>query len=423
MWSDDALLEQCKILIETKTGWGHSSTWTHRDFVELGENIYAETRVSLSASTLKRIWGRVRYESVPHPATLDALAHFAGFEHWRALKIHFMAEQAVTLPLETPQGTAPTMLQPSLKGNWARSRQIIIGGLFLLSALFLTQWVLRSPEAVPPAAFSFSSRPVTTGVPNSVVFTYDATAAKPGDSIFIQQSWDKRKRIAVSREGREHTAIYYYPGFYKAKLVVNDNVVSEQDIFIPTDGWLALIERKPTPLYLNKAVFDKGEVQHVAPETVAAHQMPLQPETPTVNFFDVRDFKGLQSDNFFFETEIRNDYDEGSAVCQFSEIILLFEHDVWALPFSAPGCVAELELHLGRRDYKATYADLSGFGSNLRQWTRVRCEARGRQITVTVNGKQAYTATSEAPVVKIIGVRYRFEGGGAVRGQRWGKML
>ncbi len=297
-----------------------------------------------------------------------------------------------------------------------------LGILGLFAALFLTQWSYLSPETAAAAAFSFSSHPLADGVPNSVVFNYDATAARPGDSIFIQQSWDKRKRVAVSREGHEHTAIYYYPGFYKAKLVVNGKVVCEQDVFIPTDGWIALIERKPTPLYLSRQEFEKGDTLGVSPETVAAHHLPLQPEAPSVDFFNVRDFKGLQSDNFFFETEIRNNFSEGSAVCQFSEIILLFQHDVWAIPLSAPGCVAELKLHLGRKDFTATYADLSGFGSDLKQWTKVRCEAQGRQIVLKINDKQAYTLRSEAPIAKIIGVRYRFDGGGSIRNQQWGKM-
>ncbi len=425
MWSDEALLEQCKSLIETKTGWGSSATWANRDFVELSEKIYAETQVSLSASTLKRIWGRVRYDSVPHPATLDALAHFAGFEHWRALKTHFAKAQTTASDNGPPMPAIPATHHHSLFGKIGKKWRIpaaLLGTLALLTALSLVRWSFLRPTPAPAAAFSFTSHPVANGVPNSVVFKYDATAARPGDSIFIQQSWDKRKRIKVSREGHEHTAIYYYPGFYKAKLVVNGKTVCEQDVFIPTDGWVALIERKPTPLYLSRQEFEQDSILSVSPETVATHHLPLQPEAPSVNFFNVRDFNGLQSDCFFFETEIRNDFSEGSAVCQFSEIILLFQHDVWVIPLSAPGCVAELNLHLGRKDFKATYTDLSGFGSDLRQWTRVRCEAQGRQIVVRVNDKQAYALTSEAPVAKIIGVRYRFDGGGSVRGQQWGKM-
>jgi len=76
-------LDECRRQIETHLGWGDSGHWTSRDFEQLSEKISAATQVHLSATTLKRIWGKVKYDSLPAVTTLDTLAQFAGYDCWR----------------------------------------------------------------------------------------------------------------------------------------------------------------------------------------------------------------------------------------------------------------------------------------------------------------------------------------------------
>ena len=76
-------LESCRQQIEEKVGWGPGNEWQNQDFEALSKRIFKETKVSLSVSTLKRVWGKVRYEGSPTTATLNALAQFVGYEDWR----------------------------------------------------------------------------------------------------------------------------------------------------------------------------------------------------------------------------------------------------------------------------------------------------------------------------------------------------
>src|SRR5580693_606006 len=80
---EEILKEKCKDLIEAKLGWGGSEAWSNRDFDTLSDKIFEVTGVTLSQTTLKRIWGKVKYDSAPTVTTLDTLARFLGFEHWR----------------------------------------------------------------------------------------------------------------------------------------------------------------------------------------------------------------------------------------------------------------------------------------------------------------------------------------------------
>lgn len=71
----------CLSLIEKKANFGPSEEWTSKDYENLSLLIERETRVSISVSTLRRLWNS-RYEGSPQKATMDALAKYAGFSDW-----------------------------------------------------------------------------------------------------------------------------------------------------------------------------------------------------------------------------------------------------------------------------------------------------------------------------------------------------
>src|ERR1700722_19339651 len=85
MQTDESLIRQVKKMFEEKTGWGNSDTWTNQDFLQLSELIRDETGITLSHVTLKRVWGKVKYDSLPNTHTLNTLAQFLGFDNWRDL--------------------------------------------------------------------------------------------------------------------------------------------------------------------------------------------------------------------------------------------------------------------------------------------------------------------------------------------------
>ena len=87
MQTDETLIGQVKKLFEEKTGWGDSTNWTNQDFLQLSELIRDQTGVTLSHVTLKRVWGKVKYDSLPNTHTLNTLAQFLGFDNWRDFSV------------------------------------------------------------------------------------------------------------------------------------------------------------------------------------------------------------------------------------------------------------------------------------------------------------------------------------------------
>src|SRR5882762_11744879 len=83
MLTDETLIQQVKKRFEEKTGWGDSGKWTNQDFLRLSELILEQTGVTISHVTLKRVWGKVKYDSLPNTHTLNTLVQFLGYENWR----------------------------------------------------------------------------------------------------------------------------------------------------------------------------------------------------------------------------------------------------------------------------------------------------------------------------------------------------
>ncbi|MBD0260123.1 MAG: hypothetical protein ICV83_30770, partial [Cytophagales bacterium] len=298
---EDQALPRCLKEIEAKVGWGDSGEWSTADFERLGERIAAETGVSLSVTTLKRVWGRVKYASAPTETTLNALAAFAGYENWRECKNAPPPPQPVSVGVEPPPADpASVPVQASAPAPRRRSRRgwLVGAGLAAVLAGVLVFFQNHSaPKPLNPADFSFSSRPVTRGIPNSVVFRYDASAS-PTDSVFIQQSWDPRRRQAVPRNGHEFTSIYYYPGFFKAKLLVGSRVVREHGLLVPSDGWMVAVRQEPVPVYFETQRTVGDGVLHLPVEAIVGENVTKQPRPPVVLYTNVRDLKGLRNVNF-----------------------------------------------------------------------------------------------------------------------------
>ncbi|KAA2241492.1 hypothetical protein F0L74_16480 [Chitinophaga agrisoli] len=434
--------------IEQQLDWGDSASWQSRDFENLQDQILDHTGVSLSASTLRRIWGRVAYNSLPSTTTLDTLARFAGYESWRsfnkqqgtgAVIMPGTTTDAVTteaLPATTgfPAGITPVAgttsgavasaaANTASQGTGAKGRYpakfiwMVAATLVVIFTLVGIFALKKTPPPPKPSDYQFSSKPVTRSIPNSVIFSYDATAAQ-GDSVEIQQSWDGRRRKRVGKNAHTHTSIYYEPGFYRAKLLVDNQVVKETPLIIPTNGWVGMIQQEPVPVYLPANAFERaGELSLSADEILQQH-IALKPQPPVVKFFNVGNFEPVPLADFSFSTTVKHTYRDGAAACQLMAILLITDDAPIIIPLSDKGCVSELNLMSVDEMVSGKSADLSGFGVDFTDWAQVSGKRAGNKIQYTVNGKPAYSCQLPDRPVHIVGIAYNFMGTGAVKDVR-----
>lgn len=399
---------KCRELIEEKLAWGKSEHWQNQDFESLSEKVFEETGISLSTSTLKRIWGKVKYESSPNVATLNALAQFVSYENWRVFKTHsFQSQNESIEPVANTSQIIP--------GKKYNSKNALIGLLVLsLVSIFIFWAFSKRAKTLVFQNIHFTSTPVTSGLPNSVVFRYDASKSN-ADSVFIQQSWDNRRRFEVDKNAHEFVSTYYLPGLFRAKLLLNDSIVKEHDLLIETDGWLGTIDKEPIPVYFSENQIEKNGTLEITLTNLEKQENDFKKEVPWVSLFNVQKSNEVSSKNFTMKTEVKNTFGDGDGICQQTKIVLFGTEGVTMIPLSIKGCVGELSLVIANEEFKGTTKDLSGFGVNFNDWIKVKYEVRNNFAKIFINNQLVYEGNQKMDIGQIFGTRIRFKGTGSVR--------
>ena len=397
--------------IEHSLNWGNSAGWSSYDYEKLSELILEKTKTSISSNTLKRVWGRITYSSKPSDVTLNTLSQFLGYDDFRG----FLATiKEKSLPVEVKKKS-----KKSTRSFWPPfgARPAVIfsaGAIFMLIAIIVMSYTFAKKN-IDPDNYYFTSRKVTEGLPNSVIFEYRAKDAPAGAKVEIQQNWDTRKRQEVSITDSLATAIYYHPGFFKAKLVVGDQIVKEHDILIPSDGWCATTERGGRPLYFEQSEIAMDTAVAVSKELLLQNGVDAKLSGVKVNYRWVENFDGLRIDDLNFSVTIKNDVNGGQNVCQKTSIILLLEGQVISIPLAKLGCMSELGLWFFDRTISGKNRDMSNFGVDFSDWVKVDCISKNNDLVLFVNGEEAISLPLAGKINKFYGVSISFEGTGSIK--------
>jgi hypothetical protein len=406
-----AHINKCLSLIEEQLSWGGSHHWSSYDFEKLSELIWEKTNVRLSKTTLKRVWGKIKYEHAPTTATLNVLAQFAGFEDWRNFAQQHSSKNGTTsietiLSKDDPRGPLKE-----------RKRLPVISMILIVAVLTIGGGIILNSRTghVDTAIFAFKADKVSReGVPNSVVFTYDASKAKT-DSVFIIQTWDIRRKTLVPKNQTKHSAIYFYPGYFRTKLIVDGEVVKTHDLEITSQGWLGLVRTGDKPFYFDKKDITKSDGVEIDEALMQANHFELTPVVPKIHFFNEGNITGLMNDNFEFETTLRNNYKGGNNACQYVEVLIQCVDDIIIIPLVNTICTGDATLYVPGKQFVSKSDDLTGFGANLSEWTTLKVACKDRVMHFFVNGKKAFEATFTHGPAAIVGLQYRFNGCGAIK--------
>lgn len=404
-------IRQCIQSIEDKLNWGSSADWTHQDFLNLSERIQEETGEPLSYITLKRVWGKVSYNSLPNANTLNTLARFLGYEGWRAY------QRQLQIRKKKP-GLLNIQLLPGKRGI------LLLQSLALLTLALIVLILIPGAKDQPelkPGDFHFSSKKVVSqGIPNSVVFDIKADKS-PYDSVEVQQSWNTALRTRIPKDQSQHTSIYYYPGFFEAKLVVGGKIIQEHPLHITTDGWYCAVQQEPVPVYFPVKDIQKDGRLELSLDQMLAHNISMQPQPPLIRMGNVRDFEGLKTDHFVFEARLRNTYKEGSAVCQRTAVYLLCEGSVISVPLMNKGCSSSAYLYFANHRVSGKQKDLSGFGHDFESEVHLKITVVRGKADIFIDGERVYTIEEKIRPAAIKGIDFRFRGLGAVSEVRLGR--
>lgn len=414
------LVARCRYLIEQQIGWGNSKNWQNQDFENLSEIIFSKTGVSLSSTTLKRIWGKVTYKSQPGPATLNALASFLGYDNWRKFasansyidQEYIYKEQVGSrLPMKT------TLIK-------RQSVKILLGFVVMLvifACAYASLVHSKKNRHHDPSLFTFTAEAPKKGIPSSAVFHYDVIAAN-GDSVFIRQPWLPWQKIPLSKKQGLFKDFYNYPGVYESNLIVGDQIVRKEQVVVRSDGWLITLNQSEdnvnynrTPVYIPYEEAIKEGFLNLSIAAIKARNISMQPVVPLVSYYNVGNIPEVMNDNFIFETSIKNDFSEGSGICQASQIFILCGEDMFQITLSSFSCEGGWGLRIPGSYLASNEHELNGFGVNLNDWVDLVCRSINGNVIIEANGNKIFEAKMLAKASKILGIAYHFKGTGALR--------
>jgi hypothetical protein len=400
-------IARCKRLIEEKLQFGNEQgELRQRDLEYLADVIEENSGITLSLSTLKRLWKK-DYNKIPHPATLQGLVSVLGYKDWQAFK---------------QRETEVAELSPVSEATPAPSRQFK-PWLFIpiISIVAVVVWLIafrsrpsgKTLVIKGPVTFT-GNKTVSQGVPNTIIFNYDVSNIK-ADSFFFQQSWNPQERVQLDPASHIYSNIYYYPGFHRAKLIANDSIVKRFKVHITTDGWFPLTRNSfsdDRPIYIRKKNLVRDDALHITRDDLLAADVNMEKEE-LLSYYNIREFDNTQSDNFSIDTRIACDSLQ-TVACPGFELVIVCEEHIYFVRLMGKGCERDIAVKMGEVMHDGIHKDLSVFGRNLYQWQHLQIKVFNKKATICLDEQPVYSINFKKDFGKVVGLVYNFNGTGAI---------
>ncbi len=400
--SDKELIKICLYEVSRKSGYADTKTLRQRDFEFLSGEIEKSSGTLISISTIKRLLNG-QFNHLPQAATLNAITAYLGYESWQEFRKTKQHEHG----LNTTDGAA-IRKKRKLPISYRIFIPVVAAILFLLSASVV---YLLKHDTVKVKDVSFSVKKTTNNdIPNTVVFSYDVGKVS-GDSFFIQQSWDRDRRVKIEKNKHTLTDIYYEPGYHNAKLIVNDKVVKTIDVSIPTNGWF----------FFSKPGLFKGLPAHITPKTPVKNGVlsltrndiissKVNPELD--NFYSYTLFPEkceVGSDNFILKVRMRFKAIKNVAcpiiipeVCEQNNSLYFFT--------TLPGCTSNTAVNVGEHLLSGKTTDLSAFGVDIYQWQDIEVIVKNKQAQIYIGDRKIFSTAYTKSAGLITGLAFMSNG-------------
>nr|WP_299342429.1 hypothetical protein [Allomuricauda sp.] len=404
---DSTLLEKVKKKIATEANLVETKAWSQKDFEFLSFFIEEKTGCRLSVSTLKRIWSN-DYQRLPHISTLDALSTVAFDKNWQHLK------SASITNLNAKKAGSFKKISVGQKKSY---RKIAIGLLLVIPTVLIliggaTAIQKGQSKKTEVTEVSFGhTKTLENQLPNTVVFQYDIEAID-ADRFFLQQSWDRSRRVEIFKGARERTDIYYVPGYFTAKLIADEEVIKEMPVHITYKNWF-IAARQPMS---NIVTFDKDlwlrkDYLGIDAETLGSKGIDVN-RNFQLAYYHVKHF-GVDGDNLTYQASFKMDSLE-NVDCPIMNIHLQGTNGYYWIMIGNKGCGSELSQRIGDKFHDGKTQDLTKLTTNMYQWNEFEIRTVDKNVHIAVNGSEVLSTSYKTPIDEIMEISYFFNGMGLI---------
>jgi hypothetical protein len=378
-----------------KTGFADPKDMVQRNLEFVADSIESKTGVLISLSTIKRLING-EFSRLPQIATLNAIAVFLGYANWQDYKINKTSEPQPQPIISNANNSNQPTPGGRLQTRKASYKKYLFAGALAVIAIMGLLAILKFQKPGPRniEKSEFSARKTTSNdLPNTVVFNYNVDNVI-ADSFFIQQSWDRNRRVRIYKNNYTLTDIYYEPGYHKAKLIANDQVIKTVDVSIPTDRWFFSAKEKipkAQPKYIQAGTgIHNGSLQ-LLPQEVLNSQVDMQKENDYAYLYFPSKIE-YSSDNFVMKFRIKvnpvtNDY------CPSFMVEVFCQNNFMYFTSTPKGCASEITAQFGENLQSGKTNDLSALATDSKAWQEMELTVKNKKVSITMNNKDVFSTT------------------------------
>ncbi|PTR01176.1 hypothetical protein C8P68_101409 [Mucilaginibacter yixingensis] len=390
-----ALLNEIVQCCETRFDRGSAQYWRQSDFNELSKEIQRETKVSISLSTLKRIFGKTAMDDdyVPQQATIEALKSYGKY-------------------------VAAVKQPPIISGNKITqsrySRGLLVIGLCIFVLIIgLLIWQVFKPANNKMASIKLERM---EGILPATAF-FDIRSSDTSDSLFVD--FGDRSPIIYIKPGQKRcTHIYLFPGIFDVVLQTRKEMLNTVKTYVHSDRWIGMGFHRQRDLQNHYYEFPavkvgKDSLFHIS--NVQLQKVGL--DTTTSNFTRLCNFTsvGAGADDFIFETSVKNNLLEKGIYCHSVQFNIHGQNGSIRFQLVNPGCSSHVWNIISEQTYQGAENNLSQFVIDLERWNTLRLVNRKKHVVLSVNGKQIYAGSYQKSLGELKGLSVEFEGTGFVK--------
>jgi len=381
--SEQEVVKGSFLEIFKKNGYVDKNLMTQRHFEHIGNEIEKKSGVLISGTTIRRL-SNGEFSRMPQIATLNAIATYLDFKNWQEYKLSLQSQKK-----ETGARVEPKTLENRSLGS-------VYFGLGLLAVVvsivtyytYPTKNLLGHLEKV-----TFSAHKNTiNGLPNTVVFNYNVDDVV-ADSFFIQQSWDKNRRIRIHKNNHTVTDIYYEPGYHVAKLIANDSVIKTIDVSIPTDKWFFYANeyraRYKTEYIKTDNFIGNGSLALSRDDLINNNVETDENKIYLYSYFPSH--LEVSSDNYILKTRVRMKEIRNN-LCPYIALEVYCQKFFMAIKSTPKGCANEAALLFSEKAFGGKQNDLASIAYDVTQWNDVELLVKNKHVLLKINGKESFSA-------------------------------
>jgi hypothetical protein len=403
-------LKYCLSEIEEKLNWEPSQNWKESDYLKLSQTISETSNISISAHTLKRLFGKIKYKEFynPQQATKDALSKYLSYDDW----LDFVEK--------TKHNLNEKKQSEDVFVKKGKSKKLLLGLVFtFVIGLLLFVFVKgEGKERNKIEVFEFNLLESTGVVPFTVPINYNISGINSDD---IQVDFDFKhpfrgnQIVNPDKNGSVLNFTYQIPGYYHIVLKIEQDTLAVKNILAMSEEWDSYFvgEYKLGKFWMDNEIKQSRDslgYLYFPPSKLNKQGF----DSSKVYYINNRLFKEFEidGDNFEFNTKFKNTKNLGGITCYDFIMRLVCENNTNFINLVEEGCSQYSAIRFGEIQLNGERQNLSDFKVDIKNWNTLHIIVREKQVEVFINDELIYKEKYQESNGEIVGVENVFKGSG-----------